>query len=218
MTRWIFGNWQLKLLSAGVATLLWMATVGQSDTTTSMSVPVQYRNVPKDLEISSEVTESAFVEMRGSEGRLSGSNLANTVVLVDLGRERRPGERTFSILEGNVSLPPGVQFVRAVPSQIRVRLEPRVTREVPVQVRYASPRVDGYRIASQEVIPRTVKIVGPESRVNAIDRVQTDPIEFSAQDEGESLVHVHAFIGDPFVRLVESDLTIGVKVNLEKTR
>lgn len=214
---WITDNWGLKLLSLVVAVLLWLATVGEPESATVIAVPVQYRNIPTNLEVSSEMRESAYVEVRGPSGRLSGSSLANTVVVVDLASENRPGERTYSIQAENVRLPAGVQFLRAVPAQIRIRLEYQVSREVPVVVRYAGPAPEGLRIASQEVTPQLVRILGPESRVNAIDRVQTDPIELTGV-EGMQTFQAHPYSGDPQVRLVQSDMMVTIKVGLEKAR
>jgi YbbR domain-containing protein len=212
---WITENLGLKLLSLLVAVLLWLATVGEPEIVTAQSVPIQYRNPPANLEISSQLTDSALVEMRGSSERLSDPT--NAVVILDLGDNVRPGERTYSILEEHVKLPPGITFLRAVPSQIRLRLEYRVSREVPIVVRYSAPAPDGYKIGRQEVSPQLVRIVGPESRVNAIDKVQTDPIDLSPRDELQTF-RVHPYAGDPQVRIERSDLMVSVKVDLEKIR
>lgn len=216
MTAWLTENLGLKLLSVVVAVLLWLALVGEPNTTSAIVVPVQYHNIPKDLEVSSDLISSAYVEVRGSRGRLS--SLGNAVVVIDLAKQNQPGERTFSILGNNVNLPPGVEFLRAIPSQIRMRLEPRVTREVPVLVRYGSSIPEGLHIARQEVHPDTVRIVGPESSVQLIDRVQTDPVELAGMAAGEQTIRVHPFAGDARVRLERSDVMINVKVVLEKNR
>jgi YbbR domain-containing protein len=217
MIRLITENFGLKLLSLVVAVLLYLATVGEGQITTAVAVPVQYRSIPPSMEIGSELVDSAYIELRGSAERLSGGSLANAVVILDLSEQIRAGERTYSITSDNVKLPPGVAFLRAIPSQIRLRLEPRVSRELPVVVRYSNRMPDGYSIKSQQVEPSTVKVVGPEGRVNALDRVQTDPIDLTAS-EGEMTYRVHPFAGDPMVRLDRSDLLITVKVLLEKSR
>ncbi len=214
MIRLITDHFGLKIVSLIVATLLWFAAVGADPEMTAVAaVAVQYRNIPESFEISSDLTASAYVQMSGTAGRLTGSNLANAVVLVDLAGELRPGERTFSIRAENVILPQGVRFLRAVPSQVRLRLEPRASRAVPVLVRYA--RIpEGYRIAQQNVIPGEVTITGPQSRVGNLNRVQTDPIEITA---GESTYTARPFVGDDQVRL-SPDQLITVKVTLERIR
>lgn len=213
---WITENWGLKLLSFTVAVMLWLATVGEPEAATAISVPVQYRNVPQNLEISSEMPESAYIEVRGPSGKLSATSMANVVVVIDLAGQTKPGERTHSILDSNVKLPSGVQFLRAVPAQIKLRMEYQVSREVPVTVRYAPNTATGYRISSQHVSPEVVRIVGPESQVSGIDRVQTDPIELTSGED--QTFHAHVFTGNPLVRLAKSDLVITVNVALSKVR
>ncbi len=216
MTRLFTENIPLKALSLGVAVLLWLATVGGGNVTTAVAVPIQYRNLPANLEISSDLVDSAYIELRGASDRLSGSSLANALVVLDLSEQDRPGERTYSILNDTVQLPPGVEFLRAIPSQIRLRLEPRVSRETLVVVRYAPKLPDGWAIQAQQVSPQTVKVVGPDSHVQAVDRVQTDPIELQAVPS-EQVFRVHAFTGDPLVRLERSNVTITVRVTLQKS-
>lgn len=216
MTRKLSENLGLKALSLAVAVLLWLATVGGGNVTTAVAVPIQYRNLPTNLEISSELVDSAYVELRGASDRLSGSSLANALVVLDLAAQDRPGERTYSILDDNIQLPPGVEFLRAIPSQIRLKLEPRVSRETLVMVRYAPKIPNGWDIQAQQVSPQTVKVVGPESHVQSVDRVQTDPIELRPVAE-EQVFRVHAFTGDPLVRLERSDVTITVRVSLQRS-
>jgi YbbR domain-containing protein len=214
MIRLITDHLALKLVSLTVAVLLWFATVGADpEMTAAVAVPVQYRNIPENFDISSDLTPSAYVQIRGAGSRLSSSNLANAVAVVDLTGESRPGERTFSIDDDNVVLPPGVRFLRAVPSQVRLRLEPRASRTVPVLVRYAAIP-EGYRIARQEVVPAEVAITGPQSRVGNLNRVQTDPIEITA---GETTYKARPFVGDDQVRLA-IDQMISVKVTVERIR
>lgn len=214
--RLITENFWLKVISLVIAVLLWLITVGGQDSTTAVSIPIQLRNIPQDLELSSEIPDSAYVEVRGPSRRMSSQELNNAIVVIDLAKVDRAGERTFSILGGNVNLPSGVEFIRAVPSQLRLKFEPRLTREVPVVPRFAIVPAN-YQIANQTVSPNTVKIVGPESRVTAINRVQTDPIELPADDE-ELTFQVHAFAGDGQVRLLEPNQLFNVKVNLQKDR
>lgn len=216
MIRLITDNFGLKLMSLCVAVLLWMAVLGgDREVSASVAVEIQYRNTPPSLEPTSDLADTAYVEVRGPGSRLSASNLSNAVVVIDLGSQTRPGERTYSILKDNVSLPAGIQFLRSVPSQVRLRLEQRIMKAVPVVARY-TPAL-GYRLLRQEISPSMVRIIGPESRVAGIDRVQTDPIELT-DPPGETTFHVHAYTGDPRVRLEQSDLVIQVKVATEKAR
>ncbi len=212
--RGLVKNWFWKLLSLAVAVVLWLVLVGDPETMTSVSVPIQYKNLPRDLEIASDVPESVHLELRGPSGRLAGIAAAQIAVVLDLARQPHPGERTFTIRQGDVNLPAGVELARAVPAQLRLRFERRVERDVPVQVRFAGPPPRGYRVTRTQLSAEQRKIVGPESHVNRIESVETDQIDLSGV-VSEAEFHVYCFISDPLVTFKENK-PISVKVWMEK--
>jgi YbbR domain-containing protein len=115
----------------------------------------------------------------------------------------------------HIDLPVDVKLRRAVPAQVRLRFERRAFAEVPVRVRFSSPPPDGYRIARQQVRPQTLQIVGPQSHVNRVEYVETDPMDLS-RVVGSAQFRVHAFVADPQVRFVSSSI-VEVTISLEKT-
>lgn len=214
MLRRVLENLGWKLLSVALAVLLWFALVGDPRVVTSISVPVQFRNIPPDLEISSPPPATVHLEVEGSAAQLRTDHLSSVAVVLDLKPVFRPGERTFTLDSSNVTLPAGVRLVRAIPAQIRLRFERRLSRDIPVQVRFAGPPPAGYRIASQEVRPRTVRVIGPESHVNRVEFAETDPVDLSGV-VGEEEFQVQAFVADPQVRL-ETPPSVTVRVVVEK--
>jgi len=214
MTGWITHNPGWKLLSLALAVLLWLAFVGDPEVAASASVPVQYRNLPKDLEMSSDVVEKMHLEIRGPSGKLRAAQLADLAVVLDLGGVTRPGQRTFTIAPGNINLPSGVTLLRAVPAQVRLQFEQLLTRDVPVEVRFSAAPPEGYQIGEQVVDPPRVRILGPESRVESVISVQTDPIDLSAT-VGRRDFRVPTSVTDPQVRFEGSTM---VSVRVETVR
>jgi len=90
------------------------------------------------------------------------------------------------------------------------------TKEVPVVVRVDQQPPAGYRLVRYEVEPRTLRIAGPEQRVNQITGAQTDALDLSTVI-AQSEIHVHTFLADPQVRL-ESNPMVRVRVFVEKAR
>jgi YbbR domain-containing protein len=212
----VLHNFWWKVLSLLLSVALWLAFVGESEVVGSVVAAVQYHNLPKDIEISSDLTDRLYLKVRGPASRLTAPSLAQTSIVLDLSSVSSPGEHTFTLDQSNVSLPPGVTLTRVVPSQVRLRFEKHVTREVPVQVRYAGPPPAGYRVAGQDAFPEKVRVSGPESRVEQITSAQTDAIDLSSTvSNGEFRTSV--FISEPQVRLESSDI-IAVHVRLEKIR
>ena len=203
-----------KLFSLLVSVLLWFSFARDPEVGTFVSVPVEYRGMPDDLEISSDLVGSVSIDLRGPSGEIENFNAAKSAVVLDFSDIHKPGERTFQIDERNISLPTGMRLVRAIPAQIRLQFELRTRHDVPVQVRFAGAPPKGYQIGRYEVYPKELTLVGPASHVKKIEYAVTDPIDLAAV-VGESEFHVNAFVGDPHVRF-EKPVKISVKVSMEK--
>lgn len=211
MTRLFTRNFGWKLTSLAVATLIWLGLSGSRESTTSITAPVQYRNIPKTLQISSEMVERVHFVLRGPSLTLSRLSSQPFPLVIDLSSVRGPGESTFTISRENADLPETIMLERAIPSQIRLTLETRVARTVPVKVRYSN-LPEGMRVATIAVTPDKLTIIGPESRVKTIDEVYSDPIDLRMLNaEGEARTTCYA--GDPNVNFTASP-QVRVKVTI----
>jgi|RhiMetdeSRZDD1v2_1073273.scaffolds.fasta_scaffold1283534_2 diadenylate cyclase len=208
-------HWRWKLISIAMAALLWLTSVGEPENSTSLSVPVQYQNSPRDLEISSAVIDRVRLEVHGPRSKLRQNYMADVAVVVDLADVVRPGERTFPLDGTQIALPPGVQVKRVMPAQVRLRFEKRITKDLPVQVRVATQPPSGYEVVSLKVLPQQVKVEGPESRVEEITVAETDALDLSSVT-GRDEIAAHASLEDPMVRFVGSSRVL-VQVEVRKT-
>jgi YbbR domain-containing protein len=215
MIRLLTANLEWKAVSLLVALGLWYFVVREPELVASQSVPIFYKDLTKDLEIGSEVPDRVHLEIRGPAGKLSPANLADAAVLLDLSSVDVPGERTFTISTPSLNLPRGVAFLRAVPSQLRLRFDRILSKEVPVQVRVGTPPPTGYRILTETVTPARLRIAGAENRVRQVESAQTDPIDLSGVI-GRTELRVHAYVADPQVRF-EGASAVTVNVAVEKT-
>jgi hypothetical protein len=206
-------GWQL--LALGLAFALWLVFTGSPRVVTSISAPIEYQNMPQDLESTAELPRRVSLEISGPAARVHEADLTNRRVLLNLESVQRPGERTFTIDRRNIDLPAGLNLVRAIPAQVRIGFERSVSASVPVTVRIATPPPEGYRVARQQAVPNTLRIVGPESRVRQVGSVDADPIDLS-RTVGKARFQVHVFVADPQVRFVSAPL-VEVSISLEKT-
>ncbi|MBI5283254.1 MAG: YbbR-like domain-containing protein [Candidatus Solibacter usitatus] len=197
MIRVITRNFWWKAASLAGAFGLWFSFSGTRELTTSVTVPVQYRNIPKNLEISSDLTEQVHLILRGPSPLLRGVAGSQSPVIIDLSDIRGPGQRTFTVDGRNMGLSPGVILERAIPAQIRLRLETRARKDVPVHARFENVP-QGMRVAEVEVRPRALTIVGPQTRIAAIEHVETDPVDIRDLDSNGE-IRTTAFAGDPQV-------------------
>jgi YbbR domain-containing protein len=202
-----------KLLSLAAAVALWVSVASEPELATLRSVPVEYKGVPDDLEISSSFVEDVVLEMRGPSSRLRDLRDARPAVVLDFSSVHQPGERTFTIDPSNASLPRGIQLVRSIPEQLRFQFERRVTRPVPVDVRLSPPH-GGYAVASVQVTPPTVSVTGPQSSIERMRAVTTDPLDISGVIASQQY-RVNTYLTEPRARF-QSPSQVVVQVTVKK--
>ena len=161
--------------------------------------------------ITRDAPERVTLEVQGPSSKVRDLSESRVSVILDLSGVSEPGQRTFTLDQSNVFLPVGVRLNRAVPAQIRMRFETRMSKEVPVRVNLASPPPAGYRVLSQVVSPQMVRIEGPESRVKVVTEADTDPIDIS-NVVGVKEFRVNLFVNDPMIRLAN---VTGVMVRID---
>ena len=189
-----------KLLSLGIAVVLWALVASEPELSTFAVVGVEYKNLPDKLEISSDLVSTLRLELRGPSGALRGLGEGGTrpEVILDMSGVE-PGERTFEIGDGNVRLPRGVRLEGAMPPAVRFRFEDSETRTVEIKPRFTNDGNNGYVVAQAAVSPPTVEIAGPASRVAKVSAAQADAIDVPAR-EGTFEYQVNAYLEDPQVR------------------
>lgn len=124
LRKWIFGNWALKLLSLGIAILLWAAYTAEPMAEIGYQVPIEFHNLPPDLEISGDVPAQAYVRVRGRSMLLRRLTPADLAIRVDLAG-KTSGETAVQISPDQIAPPYGATVVRISPAQLRLRLVTR---------------------------------------------------------------------------------------------
>ncbi len=94
--RGLFRHFGLKVISLALATLLWLLVAGQREAERSLRVPLEYRNVPDQIELLGEPASLVDVRLRGTSGALGA---------VARHRSRR-GDRLASGAAGPAAVPP----------------------------------------------------------------------------------------------------------------
>jgi YbbR domain-containing protein len=196
--------------------LLWLLFVRDPDFATLVNVNILFRAMPRDLEISSELPDRVRLEIFGPSRLLTPESLTDAAVVFSLAEVDSPGDRAFTITAENTRLPDGVAFSRAVPSQVRIHFEQRVSREVTVRPRISKYPPAGYTLKQVRVDPQRLRVVGPESDVTEVPSVDTDSIDLS-RVTGPAEMRMTASVANPRVRF-ESTPVVRVTVLVERTR
>jgi len=213
--RLITHNFGWKLLSLAAACLVWLSIASEPDLATIVSAPVQYKNYPRDLEISSAIVDNIDIDARGPARQLRDLSSARIAVVIDFSTVKAAGERTFTLTPKEVTLPYGVELVRTIPAQLRFTFEGRATRALHIDVPTSGRLRDGLSIVRMEVSPPTLTITGPASRVAAAKNAITDPFDLTPV-KGDMEEHLSVFVAEPEVRFTGNP-RVTVKIRVQRT-
>jgi YbbR domain-containing protein len=189
----------LKVLSLGLAVLLWMVVSGEETVERGLRVPLELQQSPAGLEPIGEVPTTVDVRVRGGSGVLSRVSAGEVVAVLDL-RTARPGRRLFPLTLEQVRVPFGVEVVLVTPSAIAMAFEATVTRKVPVVPVVDGRPAPGYVVGPLRADPEAVEVVGPESAVKRATEALTDSVSVAgARERVQETVTVGVL--DPALRL-----------------
>lgn len=204
-------NFWWRVLALAIAVVIWALVASEPELSTFATVPLEYRNLPDDIEMTTPPEETVTLELSGPSTELRGfGNTRSPAVVLDMSGVA-PGVRTFSIAASSVRLPSGVQFVRSIPSEVRFDFDSRLERSIPVKVRFSGPAASS--VGHYEVTPPSLEVVGPSRHVARLTSVLTDPVDVSG-GSGATTFQTNAFVDDSFVRFVTSP-TVTVTVTLK---
>src|SRR5881397_2122650 len=122
LRHWLIYNWHLKLTSLILAVMLWMVVATETSSELGMEVPLEYRNIPPQLEITGDTTNTVQVRLRGSANVVKEISPKDVSTIVDL-EGMKAGEKIISLTPQNVQVPFGAEVVRVNPSRVRFSLE-----------------------------------------------------------------------------------------------
>ena len=214
LRRYVLHNLGLKLISLGLAVGLWLAVAHDPMAEVAVNVPIEFHNMPANLEISAESIPTAQIRLRGPERIVHQLRSSDVYVGIELGN-LKPGERTFDLTDHQIHRPAGLEVVQVVPSQVQFEFDERLVRRVPVQPRVVGSFASGYQISQVLTDPALVTIIGPKKHVEAVEAATTDPVDVSGAMNRVTFSR-HAYVSDPLIQ-VSDPSSVRVTVIMEKT-
>ncbi|MGH9528418.1 MAG: CdaR family protein [Terriglobales bacterium] len=208
-------NLGLKLLSLGFAVVLWLAVARNPQAVVAIEVPLEFDNIPQNLEISSENIPRVQIRFRGPEQSIRRLQPADVYAAIELDGQK-PGDHSFDITAQQIHHPGGLEVVQVVPSQIHVSFDIRMTKQVDVRPRVIGTFAQGYGIGRIVTSPLNVGISGPRKHVEAVVSAITDPIDVSGVMD-RITVERHAYVSDPLIQVTYPQ-PVQVTVFVEKER
>lgn len=182
-----FGFWSFfttnlgtKLVSVGVAIVLWVVVMGSRTVEATKEVPVEIVT-PPDLVPSNEVPDRIAYRLSGPKALLSTElDRRYEPIRINLSGAKA-GLVTYRIFSDSIHVPIGVKVLAVNPNAILVKLEPVHHKEVLLRPVLVGQPGDGFHVVGSVVRPLAIRIKGAETRVDAIHEISTSPIDVTGQ-------------------------------------
>ena len=209
-------DWSLKLLSLAITLGLWLVVATQNEpVTTHVSVQLNFIR-PQSLDISNDPPKTVDVTLEGSRSKLDSLSAPDLVATIDI-TDQRAGERLLRLSEkAQLTLPHGVRVLNFLPSAIPIRLEPIIEKQLQTEPRVEGKPADGYEVYSITVSDPVLKVRGPASRLNALQKAPTETIWLTGHKASFTATDVAIDIPDPKVELLDPDVDVKFEIGEQR--
>ncbi len=193
------GELPLRLASLALAAGLWFPIAGRQTAERGLSVPVELRNVPRELELTGDAVNVVDVRIRASPGLIDSLDPRKVLATIDLAGTQE-GEKIVQLTPDRIQVPFGFRVVKITPSLLTLNLESTRRKVVPVRPRVIGRPANGFEVSSVTSDPPQVRVAGPRSRVQEIESAFTEPVSVEGAERTVQEA-VNVGLEDPLLRL-----------------
>lgn len=211
-------DWQLKLVSLGLALGLWLLLVPAEKmySEKSLTIPLETRNVPSGLEIVERPAATVDITLRAPNRVLDEIRPSGLVARVDLDHASVL-QQEYPLNVSMIAVPPGAEVVKISPGKVAIRLERTAEATLDLHPTVRGKTAAGFHIARTEIEPANVIVRGPESRVRVKEAATTAPIDVSGI-AASTVFEADIILPRPELRLVSIQTSARVTVFVEPDR
>jgi YbbR domain-containing protein len=176
----VLANWPLKLLALGLAFAIWVSVAGERWILQDVQVPLDLE-LGHDVVVSTNAPTTVSVRLRGRESRMRRLDPVPIALRVDL-TDATPGDQDLLLSPHDlVGVPSGVEVDFVRPDRLRLQLDRRLARDLPVEPTFLGRPASGYTVYGTEITPEVLSVEGPASQVADLEVLRTSPIRLDGR-------------------------------------
>ena len=194
-------NWPLKALALALAFTIWVAVTGEDRVLHDLSLPLEI-GLSADKVLASPTPNTVSVRLRGAASLMRRLDPVPLAVSVDLS-DAATGDREVRLSQDDVvNVPRGVEVEFIDPDRLNLKLEQNLQRELFVVVTTSGEPPEGFHYYGAEAFPKSMLVEGPESEVESLETLGTNPIPLNLRTEPFVVSKVNPVVRGEFVRVV----------------
>ncbi|MFN7972197.1 MAG: CdaR family protein [Acidobacteriota bacterium] len=165
----------LKLLALALAVVVWLRVTGEEKVPLEIPVPLEIQNLPEALTFAEEAPSSVRVRLRAPRAIIDRINPGDVDAKVDMSGAKLGGN-FVPLTASDVRVPFGAEVVAISPASLRLTIERKVRKSVPVLPDVRGQVPDGYELKGVSVTPKEVEIEGAEDAVRVAIEAGTEVV------------------------------------------
>ena len=205
-TRALTQNLGFKAIALFTAVVLWGVVLSSQEMEDTKEIALEV--IPgAETMIANDVPEKVVFRISGPQAFLRALRSRRDEPIRITLANAKPGVTNYRFTRDNIHLPIGVKLQSIQPPLVSIRLDPMRRKELPVRVEAKGFPAVGYRVKSVHAEPPYVKIRGPESRMEAPEFLQAQPVDVTGlqtameRDSQLDLSKYHAQLEGPAPRI-----------------
>ncbi|MBI5874605.1 MAG: YbbR-like domain-containing protein [Deltaproteobacteria bacterium] len=202
-------------MSLVFAIAMWILVEGEKRTEVGFLIPIEFRNLPKDMVIIGEPVKDAEVRVLVSKKVLAKLSPAQLAAPIDLSMAK-PGINNLIVVPRDIKIPKGVELIKVNPSSILIHLETIASKLVPVKVKIVGAPASGFRVKGVSVEPDSAAVFGTPGQLKDINEIYTASMDISGiKADKTSMLAIQ--LADTELKRAEPDV-VRVKVSVARMR
>lgn len=175
-------NLTIKIISIALAVFLWFFVTFKGQTETSIDIPLEFKNTPYEMEVFRQSVKKITVSISARERILKEISQSDIRVIIDLSNVKL-GENSIPITKSSVKLPRGFEILRIDPSTVKIFVDKKEQKNVPVKAIVNGRPEKGFVISSIDTVPSSINIEGAKRELDRIRAIKTEPIDIEGIKE-----------------------------------
>lgn len=181
MKKFFTENTELKLITLVLSLILWFIVTLRGQTEVIMELPIEYKNIPKSVEITKSSAKFVSVSIKGQERIVKNLLPKDINVFVDLSKVKQ-GETMFYFTKENIKLPPSLTLAKFNPSNVIVQTEEVFTMLLPIKPMLKGTPRKGFIVDEIIVTPEEISATGSRQALNKLEYIETEPVNVKDAD------------------------------------
>lgn len=208
------GDFLLRLISLGLAIILWYFVGGEDIVNKNVMVPVEVINLPRDLVISNQFKKEIEVSVTGPRSLVLDMGKGDITRQIDLA-QATPGTMVLENSNDVIAVPRGVKVLRIQPKNVILSLDKMIQKQFVINPVTRGDLAPDYILKNIRMEPRSISITGPQTVLSQYEVLRTKPIELQGLRKSTE-IQVPLELDPVIVDLIgATTITAGLEISVE---